>query len=67
METYWEGVRRRWTGMVDPQTHTSTGPSGRGTGDGYAPEWKLIRQKFRQVMGREPYAPRELEDWWYSL
>ena len=72
MGSYWEGVKRRWRGMVDappPPKGTGTGSSGTGsgsTGTGGDPgkEWELVYQKFRQIEGRDPYSFQELVDWW---
>jgi hypothetical protein len=77
MASYWEGVKRRWKGMVDAETPPSksgTGSSGTGSGrsgtggpgaGGYpGKEWELVYQKFRQIEGRDPYSFQELVDWW---
>ena len=47
--------------------HGGTGHGGTGhggTGSGGDAEWELIHDKFRQVVGREPYSFQELKDWW---
>ena len=68
MSSYWEGVKRRWSGMVDaPNPPPKSGTGGSGTsGSGGAPgkEWELVYQKFKQVNGRDPYSFQELKDWW---
>lgn len=67
MSSYWEGVKRRWRGMVDaPPSPKGTGTGGSGTGGGGVPgkEWELIYLKFRQIEGRDPYSFQELVDWW---
>lgn len=82
MSSYWDGVKRRWRGMVDgpvdppPKQGTGSGGTGHsGTGPGYemsgmqgepGREWELVYDKFRQVVGRDPYSFQELKDWWNS-
>ena len=75
MSSYWDGVKRRWNGMVDPQSlppkkgtgvsDTGSGTGG-GTGSGGDPgkEWELVYLKFREIEGRDPYSFQELVDWW---
>ncbi len=75
MSSYWEGVKKRWEGMVgtpNPPSKTGTGGSGTdsgtggGTGTGGNPgkEWELVYLKFREIEGRDPYSFQELVDWW---
>ena len=84
MGSYWDGVKRRWAGMVDGpaprqgtggsssgsgSSGTGSGSSGTGSGGGGLPgkEWQLIYQKFRQMVGRDPYSFQELQDWWSRM
>ncbi len=72
MSSYWEGVKRRWQGMVDAPkpppkstgSGTGTGSGSSGTGGGPGKEWELVYQKFRQIERRDPYSFQELVDWW---
>ncbi len=68
MGSYWDGVKRRWKGMVDsgnpPPKNTGTGSGSSGTGGHPGKEWELVYQKFRQIEGRDPYSFQELVDWW---
>lgn len=75
MGSYWDGVKRRWAGMVDappPPPKSGSGSSGTGSGGGSSgsggetpgKEWELIYQKFRRMKGRDPYSFQELKDWW---
>jgi len=72
VSNYWEGVKQRWRSMTGnpPKRrgtgtgHTGTGSGGSGTGGTPGKEWELIHQKFRQIMGRDPYSFQELVDWW---
>ena len=73
MSTYWDGVKRRWSAMVDgpapPPRGTGAGSTGTGsgsTGTESVPgkEWELVYRKFRQIEGRDPYSFQELVDWW---
>ena len=61
MGSYWDGVKRRWRGMVDAP---STPPKDTGPGGDPGKEWELVYKKFRQIEGRDPYSFQELVDWW---
>ncbi len=77
---YWEGVKRRWKGVVNKSI--SPPPSDNG-GRGAVPstsgrftsgpsgeddkEWDHVYQKFRDARGRSPYSFRELLDWWSRM
>ncbi len=65
MGSYWDGVKRRWKGMVDgnlphdkPQSQPPQPPRH---------QFRMIRQKFRDFHGRDPYSDQELIDWWNRL
>ena len=68
MSSYWEGVKRRWRGVVDtphpPKKDTVTGGFGTEPDSDPGKEWELVYQKFRQIEGRDPYSFQELVDWW---
>ena len=75
MSSYWDGVKRRWNGMLYPQSlppkkgkgdsDTVSGTGGvTGSGGDPGKEWELVYLKFREIEGRDPYSFQELVDWW---
>jgi|GEM_PF-3359000 len=70
---YWDGVKSRFNAMVEGELPTQGQQPAPPPPEGAAPappepvEPNMIREKFRQWMGREPYSDQELEDWWLSI
>ena len=67
---YWDGVKGRWNEMVEgrlPMEDPPPVPPAEPLPGPPAEDADLIRGKFRQWMGREPYSDQELIDWWQSL
>lgn len=68
---YWDGVKSRWGKMKkgelplnEPLPESGSPPPPPNVGP---PPADMIRQKFREWAGREPYSDQELQDWWDSL